>query len=431
MPVKFLDEEPVKEISKARVKFLDEPIKKPTDPFLPNAEKVEGLISKRDDMLSQFMNEMQTQKKPGIESLLNPVEAGKAALTGGRQVLTGIGGVFQRGEAALANAGLELQRGETDVLGEIQKGLSGEKLGELGDIIRTTGVGGRANEALSVTTGFFGALGAGNFATAGMLKAGATKIQKALDARKAANLENQKFFFKRRADMLSEGADDVINGIRSEFDDLYNKIGDNPLGPDDQAFVGEILKTIPPATLKRLARVQGVDLTKGELPSNLNTVKSIKGILGRAIPRKVWSGVEDANELQAKMIDDYHELNDVLAKNSGEFKETLMGLNKKFKKALDYRKVINKITKESGTGVTKTTIRGIKEPSQQGNLAVLENFSKEFFPQTTQILTDIDKYNRMIKTTEAFKHVGKRIVESVAVGGAVGVGFSAVRGDGY
>jgi len=137
--------------------------------FLPQRQLVEDLISKRDDLLQSAL-----QRSQGPRSL---IPFGREFNVG----LQTIGGGFQRAEAALANPALTLQAGDvgTNLFDEMVAGIKGERLGEFGDVLRTTGFGGRANPLISVISGFANLVGATNLATKGKLVESANKVQAA------------------------------------------------------------------------------------------------------------------------------------------------------------------------------------------------------------------------------------------------------------
>lgn len=360
----------------------------PVTPFLPNENKVEEMIGQRSAGLDGFIEKA---RGVNLQDFINPAQKL------GELAVEASGPLFQRGEAALSNVGLELQKGEGDIVDELMKGVKGEKLGQLGDLVRTTGFGGAMNEPLANVAGFMSTVGLTNLATKGKLFQGARKVREAIKTTGQARKAEKAFFFKRRADMLADGSDDVVSSVRQEYDELYKKIGNNIIGPDDKAVVQEAVKIIPKQTFNRFAKLEKLDVSKGVLEADLNTVKKIKGVIGRTIPKKVWSGLDDATPEQSRLMDIYHDLNDVMAKNAGDSKDVLLALNKKYKEVLGFRNIITKMTKTQGTGVTKTSIRNIRSASNQGNLAELEAFSKKFFPKTQDILKDIDRFNRSEK----------------------------------
>lgn len=122
--------------------------------FLPNENKVLEEQNNRPDSVKNLQNELNTHwnplEHPIKESLKPAVIALKAASV-----------PFQRAEAGIANVGMEAQKGNTnpwDYLDAAAKGISGQRQGELGDLIRTTGFGGNNNEAIAKTVGLSAAL---------------------------------------------------------------------------------------------------------------------------------------------------------------------------------------------------------------------------------------------------------------------------------
>lgn len=148
-------------------------------PFLPHAKKIESQAYSRPDSIKTLQNEISYTPKNNREAILKPaVTLGKMAAI-----------PFQRTEAAVANAGLEVQKGEHNpgkILSSAWEGISGKKQGQLGDLVRTTGFGenipmlgfGNVNEGLSAVTGLAGSAGVASgaeMATKGLAK-GASKL---------------------------------------------------------------------------------------------------------------------------------------------------------------------------------------------------------------------------------------------------------------
>lgn len=110
--------------------------------FLPNENKVQSEEFQRPDSVSSMEKNYSTG---------HPILGTLSALSI----------PFQRAESTVANTALEAQKGNTnihDYLSAAGRGLSGDQQGELGDLIRTTGFGGPANEAIARVTGLLGAM---------------------------------------------------------------------------------------------------------------------------------------------------------------------------------------------------------------------------------------------------------------------------------
>jgi len=385
----------IREKDNSKISFLDKgsQIKEsPVNDFLPRKKEVDSLINEREDLLGKFLTGF---KPKDILNTVNPLARAQTGMKG----LDLIGGLGQRVESALTNPALEAQSGNFNpkgLLNSMFKGATGEDKSQLGDLVRTTGFGGIINEPLASSAGFFATIGVMNLATKGKLLEGGNKIKSSIQKVRQISKDNKRFFFKERAEMLSEGADDVITSMRHEFDDLYGRIGGNTVGPEDQAIIQEAVDKIPAATFKRFAKLEKLDLKADKLPADLNTIKKLKGVIGRTVPKKVWSGIDDATPEQSQLINTYHDINDIIANNAGSdaLRSELLALNKKYKEGLGFRNIINKFTKTQSTGVTKTSIRNIRSSSNQGTLAELESFADKFYPKTIEILRDIDKFNR-------------------------------------
>lgn len=135
---------------------------------LPKLRETEEKIVSRRDPVEVLQEELQTPFA-GIQHPLATLM--KPAVTALKTVAVPIG----RLEAALAGGGLAAQRGEfSQILPDMLQGVTGQKQAQLGDIVRTTGMGGGLNEPLAALTGFGGMAGVMNIATSGRLSKAAT-----------------------------------------------------------------------------------------------------------------------------------------------------------------------------------------------------------------------------------------------------------------
>lgn len=390
---------------------------KPEDQFLPNKEVVNARIAGREDMLSSGAEGV----KSDIDQFMNKSLLGKVGhVIDPRQTLPRMGnnlkmfgGLFQRAEAGVANSLLNIQESDSSVplqtlVKDAVAGVKGEKLGELGDTVRTMGVGGKYNEAIANYVGFFSAAGLSNLASGGLLRSGATKMQKAVSRNvmrgKVKSIRKSTRFFKEQADLYSDGIDEAFSGMRSEFDNLYKNIGGNVLDGDDVVKVQNIVDDLPTDVVSTMKKQFGK-----KFESNISSAKAIKDHIRKSIPKNVWNGLEEVTPANAsqmekynKMIEHYFELNDVIAKNAGESSERLLALNAKFKDLHTLNKRIRPVLKNA-RGTTKTTLRNIKSEANQGELAEINRFNKRFFKQGKEILKEIDTYNRNKKIMHGLK----------------------------
>lgn len=121
------------------------------DPFLPNLGAAEQKIGSREDLLTQLTDKAKSEFLTTF--MPSPPQNIKNALQT-------IAGLAQRGEAMVSNPLLKLQRGDSsNLLDSVIQGARGERSGQFGDLVRTTGVGGDYNEALASTSGFLAAMG--------------------------------------------------------------------------------------------------------------------------------------------------------------------------------------------------------------------------------------------------------------------------------
>lgn len=140
-------------------------------PFLPKRQAVEEQISRRPDSVEMLKERIKPPSN--LSELLNfltmnPVQR---MISAGQTGATALSVPYQRGEAAIAAPALEAQAGNfnlSDLARAAVEGLTGQRPAQLGDVIRTTGFGGRLNEPLAAISG----LGGMSALTGGAIRAG-------------------------------------------------------------------------------------------------------------------------------------------------------------------------------------------------------------------------------------------------------------------
>jgi len=377
-------------------------------PFLPRLGEVKQLQKERISATETFVEELKTPAKSSLDAIaIKPaVTAFKAATI-----------PFQLAESALSSAGAAFQEGKLNPLEgkfnsltvgrELLKGVT-EKVSQYGDLVRTTGFGGILNEEIASSVGLIASFASGNFLTGG-------KAVKAIKGAKAASQSRKLFFFKQQSDKLNKGVENVFTAIRGEFKNIYNRIGKRPIGSDGRVSVQDIVTRNSDVVRKLIKREEKLGeaffkpLGKGKqvVNADINTAKTVKTAIGEAVPKNVWSGIVDATEVQAQMMDDYFVLNNIIAKAAGKSSKELLALNAKFKRLHDFNRVIKSVTKKKVTGVTSTRLRKISESELQGELFEITEFSKEFLPQAMNIIKDINTVNRNIKIGKGAINVAK------------------------
>jgi len=198
----------------------DKPILK--ESTLPNKEIVESRIASREnpyETLKEELTYIPNLKEHPIKGMVDL--ALKPYVT-----LPKIAAIPVKGaEAALANYGMAIQRGEPDTnirTQEFMKGLTGEKIGEFGDIIRTTGFGGKLNEPLAVGTGLLTSYGLYNLASKGSIAPalkGKNPIQIQRQAQKELSdtfnfIKNIPEFSKQAISKIRDYAGNKVDAIR-------------------------------------------------------------------------------------------------------------------------------------------------------------------------------------------------------------------------
>lgn len=419
------------------------------DPFLPKIQETERRIEARREEPGGFQQARESLRKPiGLQDILQPGQRIAEA------ALPAAGEVFRRGEAAVAEPALERQKGTRifemapggipkftkEGFEAIKRGVTGERRTELGDPIRATGVGGPLNEAIASTVGFFSTLGLTNLASSGKLVSAGKKASAALKEARTIKETKRARFFTEKGTRLRTAVQDILTGVKKEFDELYNRtigIGAKKIAAEESVLSQEFLERLPQASLTRYNRTigkkTGVELgrkgkprigrkkvidpktglpietiTPGKTipPQDVAEVKALKDIISDSVPDNVWSGAEGATQAQSIAMGDVRELADILANNAGASKGRLLDLNNKFGRLKTFRGQISSITTKSKQVKKATTLKNIRKIGQEGELEILTDFSNQFFPETETILKEIDAFNR----TEAIGKFGRRVV---------------------
>lgn len=188
------------------------------DPTLPNAQATEQKIGNRQDLLSSLVSQVKSDPLSAFmpappQNILHALEA--------------IGGTAQRAESAIANPLLSLQKGDTS--GLIQKAISGatgERQGQLGDLVRTTGVGGPYNEALASTAGFLALMGTDIFGNEGKVTKGIKDEAAALPKQLPEIIDPIKQAVKDAVVNKTGFLDDVRSAFYNSKSDLGDKFGE-------------------------------------------------------------------------------------------------------------------------------------------------------------------------------------------------------------
>jgi len=244
---------------------------------LPGLIETEKRIANRPSALEAFREELEIPAKPGLASFMEmPVTAVK-----------GLGVLQERGEAAVANPLMELQRSsEPDLLKRVVsgvgKGLIGEKRGQLGDVVRIATpeikIGNiDIRESLSSIVGLSAAAG--------------VDIKIAQGARSLLNtLRSSKGTLKSVTKSL-----DLAKKVKGE---LGKKIGDffksGPgKKPIPRRLVDGIVNSLPEGVLEKIAKMPktfNVKFTNGAVDTTSENVWKLRMALDDFLTAKEHSG---------------------------------------------------------------------------------------------------------------------------------------------
>lgn len=267
-----------------------EPVDQPKDSnvsdfALPGLEKTESSISNREDILSSLVNRAKSDFNNAF--MPNPPQNIKNALQT-------IAGLSQRGEAMVANPLMKLQRGDSsNLLDSIISGASGERQGQIGDLIRTTGVGGGYNEALASTAGFMALLGFDKFVGSPVLN-------------KAKSLVGE---VKPELTQIGQAVDDALKNKTGFLEDVRSAFYDAKSSAVDKYGAGleQLAKDNPTKSVDLSPVVDQINQEiayEPKLRNAINRVPYLKNIIDNPkIAKNI--GIQEAqslaNDLQSKI----------------------------------------------------------------------------------------------------------------------------------
>lgn len=255
-------------------------------PGLPNLDSTEAKIGGRADLLDEIISKAKSGK-------LNPNSLSN------NPALLALGGISGRAEAAITNPLLSLQKGEASpktLLDEVISGVKGQKQGQLGDLIRTTGVGGSWNEALASSTGFLASLGLGGIATKGKVTQTADEAVKGLKTGVSGALKG-----------TGQALDDTLKNQTGFLDDVRSAFYDAKSAASEK--YGEGLEKLAADNPDKFVDIGStVGYAKEALKDNpklasaINRVPAFKKFLDGADTRISLKEAQDlANDLQSKI----------------------------------------------------------------------------------------------------------------------------------
>jgi len=373
-------------------------------PFLPNIGKTENMISKRPSAIQELVKDPSTfgrfKKHPLGTSLRTMAGAGELV------------------EGTIANVGLAAQRGSAEGLGrQMSDTFSGKRPAQFGDIVRTTGFGGDLNEPLARTTGLLAssvsALKVLDIPTKGKLINSVNKAGSFLKS-KLPTFMNKDYMIKR-ANLASDGMDELYEGLSKEYDTIYDKIGKNQLNRVQQDYLESILSELPENVISKISKSKLITKTKnGELVPDLNNLKAIKNVIKSAVPEKIWRGKAIGDMNTAALEQSYGKISHMMSEGNDE----LINLNKRYGEFRNMQKEINSVIYDQfGNIKTKALEQLFSKSGERGKQVFFEKFAQQW-PKATQIIKDTQKYNSR-QTAKKIVGAGAGIVGATMVGTAV------------
>jgi len=347
---------------------------------------LETRIAQRPDLMESFIKEITAQ--PTREQFRGqPFKTALEVqqLKPARAAMKFMGGVTQRGLAIPANIAEQLQKG---VISPIKlgragiAGLTGERLGELGDIARRAGW----PEPIAATLGFFASMGGMNLATRGKLIESTRKAGQFVTSKMPKVMG--KDYLISRAKVASGGMDDLYTGISQQYDDVYNAIGNRTVNISRVQGIADDLPSVISGKINKSNLIR--KMPDGSIAPTMNNMKVIKNIIQKALPKNVLSGRQQADIFQGNLKYNLGRVRDVMAEGNPE----LVALNKRYADFMKLRgKVGDVIWDKWGDPKSGGLASLFKPGAERAKQVAFEQFSK-LWPQARQVMTDAMKFSR-------------------------------------
>lgn len=357
----------------------------PPMPFLPKEKEVEQLISEKSDSVATLMKEYRTPydfKKHPIKSALKP------AVTVAKTFAI----PFQRGESAVAGLGLGLQKkdpltleGWKTGLKYAGQGLIGKRQQELGDIIRTTGFGGKLNEPLARGIGFFGLVGLTNLATQGKLISGTKKVETVIKGKLPKIMD--KDYALNRAKQLNEGLEDLRNGFGSLKSEAIKQFG------KDTVNAQKLSKNLPSLPKNIFTAIDDPvyaieKLPDGSIKPTIENLDKIKGMLADKMSGKDW--LDATKQVKTNIKQAYGAISEAIAEIRPEIRGSLDAYHYFMK---DIYNPIKKILTTGGQIVEKKLRGALAFGGERSKQKAIEEFTK-LWNEAPQLVKDVIKFNQ-------------------------------------
>jgi len=387
--------------------------------FLPGQQKVEKLISRREDALPRLVEELKTpmiDKEHPFKSAFT--SQFKPAVTAMKTLAV----PFQRAEAGLASAGLEtqkqlaeptpvLEKNPAEILKKFVQGVTGKRQAEFGDIIRTTGIGGDLNEVIAAPTGFLGAMGMANAMTKGLMVSSFNKGKEFLKSKMPQIMT--KDYALNRAKVADQGLKELSKGLSGEYEATFGKIGRKMV---DMSKAQAIVNEMPQPIINKIAKDNLMSKYKdGSLHPVVENLKRMRDIIRKSVPDNVWNGRMTATPEQHFMKEAYYKIGDMMAEGNPD----LVALNSRYKDFMNMRDEVGSVIYDRFGNVKSKGLENLFKPGAERNKQIFFQKFAKMYPEAKQIITDMVKFNKR----QAFKMTAKKAlpwIPVIAGGGYMG-----------
>lgn len=361
---------------------------------------LEKRIAQRPDMMSEFIKELTiipqqfSVEKFKAHPIKAQVELGlKPAVT----ALKFIGGGVQRGTAAISNIGLVLQKGKISpkiLAKEAWKGITGEKLGELGDWARGAGW----PEPIAATLGLLAQVGLGNLATKGKIVENINRAKNVAIGKLPKVMG--KDYVKVRAEEGVKALKDLRKTLGTEVKTAIDKVDDVAINAQQ---LSKNMPRLPSKVLSALDDpIYGIEkLRDGSYKPTVGNLHKIKEALDDFMSTKTW---EEAGKKSQQLVKQAY---GVIRKTMGEVAPEINEPMRNYSSFMDtYRKVLKTVQDTSGTILEKKLRGAMKPEAERAYQQAWEDFAK-MWPRAGQIMKDVVKYNQRQATKQFIGRAAK------------------------
>lgn len=305
----------------------------PSIPMLPGRDRVEQMIAQRQNPLAALLPPKRTpmgvisNTMGNLATMGNPMASLLRGQIGRQGQATAL--PQQLVEAGVANIGLDYQAGKPmEAFDSFMKGIKGERMGQVGDIIRSVAPKGKEGlyEIPAMAIGLVAAVGPADIATKGLVSRFVKNSAAALADVARPELMTPAWRLKR-AQMTNDSVDDAIKIVRSKYQQFYDANGSLPVKTDGgtttvatiKKILDEIQKEIPDITWgKREKLLANRPNMEGKITAYFET----KQLLRDSLPEKARKAFDALNAESAPIYRAAKVLKKMVMDETGKARKT-------------------------------------------------------------------------------------------------------------